>query len=132
MGRRQEINKIYGSPIYTIKPVIPANSTYVNDFDEYKADLPFNLISITNNSNSYLDVYIDDRYNRIFANETVVIDNRNFSNIKIITNTEAINDGDIVIRVQQEGIDANKKAREDYIKENNPINRILEFVGRLI
>lgn len=132
MGIRQEKNKIYGSPIYTIKPVISASSVHIEDFREYLADLPFNMMSFTNNSNSYLDIYYDNKYLRIFANETKVIDNTCFRNLKIVTNLVAIAEGDVVINVQSEGINADLKAKEDYIREQNPLNRILNFAGRLI
>lgn len=132
MGLRQEKNKVYGSPIYTILPTLSTNDVYVNDFAEYRADLPFNLMSFTNNTTSYLDIYYDNRYLRVFPNETKVIDNTYFRHLKILSNSVAVTSGDVVVNVQSEGINSDMKAKEDYIKEQNPLNRITSFLGRLI
>lgn len=132
MGLRQNKNKVYGSQIFTILPVISTTSTHIEDFSEYRADLPFNLMSFTNNSNSYLDIYYDNKYLRVFANETKVIDNTSFRHLRIITNSVAITSGDVVINVQSEGINADLKARQDYLSEQNPISRIVGVLGRLL
>lgn len=132
MGKFNSRNDdLFGGPLRTLMPTISANSTHIEDFKKYKEDLPYNWVRLGNNTNSHLDIYIQNKWIRMFENEKITLSDRNFDHLKIVTNSVAINEGDLVINVQKKGVDADSKARSDYIKENNPINKLLGAV-RLI
>jgi hypothetical protein len=122
--KTEQLQKIYGTPMRVLKPVIAISGTYATDFQEYAEDLPYNFISIVNNSNSYLDFYLNSTYFRILANERLTLNQRNFEILKIIANSVEIVEGDLIISVQKEGMNADTKAREDYQTQSNPINKL--------
>lgn len=128
MNTRQQKNQIYGSPIVTLAPAITAGATYINDFADYRKDLPFDLWSITNNSTGDISVYIDTQYLRIKPNQNIGISNTPGRILKIIP-VNVVNAGDVVISAQKEGMTADNKARIDFQESRNPINRILGLFG---
>lgn len=119
---------VYGRPARTFLPVISTSSQYTYDFKNYLEEVPYNFLAITNNSSSYLDVYYQGNYIRVLANETKTIRGTYFSNLKILTNSVAINSGDVIIIVQKEGIDSDERARIQAIEEKRPLNKLLNAV----
>lgn len=105
-----------------------ANDTYINGFEDKKADLPFDLFVIVNNTNSHVDVYLDNKYTRVLSNETIEISDRKFYNLKILSNSEAIAEGDLIVRVQQQGINSDTKAKLDYINDQKVSTKLLKLV----
>jgi len=132
MTNRELENKIYGSDIYTYKPVINANEIYVEDFKNNEQafyDIPFNFIRIRNASLNDIVLKLENSSFVISQNETQIIDSVKFSHFEIINGTNVINSGDIVINVQKVGIDADTMARDQYIQELNPLNKIKKGFG---
>ncbi len=121
---------VYGRPPRTLLPVINSSSQFTYDFktNEYLEEVPYNFLSITNNSTSYLDVYYDGNYIRVLANETKTIKGTNYSNLKLVTNSVAITAGDVIIVIQKEGIDSDKLARQQALEAKSPLNKILNVV----
>lgn len=117
--------EIFGSPLRTFTPIIDIDSTYILDFTGYELELPYNFVNIGNGSNSYIDIYIQNKWVRLFPNESSSFDNRFFRHIKIVTNSVAIAEGDLIINVQRKPMDANEKAKLDYIEDRKPLTKVL-------
>lgn len=129
MINKQTNNQIYGTPIRTFEPVIGVGGVHIEDFSQYKEDLPYNLIRVVNNSNGYLNLYVDNTYLRVLANESIVLDNRDFSHLKIISEV-AVASGEVVINVQKTAMTADTQARNNAIHDLNPVNKVLGVIGR--
>jgi hypothetical protein len=129
MANRQDTNKIYGSPLYTFKPSITTGGVYINDFKEQLADLPFNFCSIVNNSSTTsIKIYLDNQEFFLLPNEKTTINDRFFRNLKVDGNTADINENDLIIVCQRQGMTADEKSRLDYLKDKNPFNKIINAI----
>lgn len=134
MTSREIENQIYGSDIYTYKPVINANEVYIEDFKKNIQgyyDLPFNFIRIRNASLNDIILVLENESFTISQNETQTIDNKDFSHLEIHNGTNAVTSGQIVFNVQKQGMNADKFAREQYKEQFNPLNKIKKSLGVL-
>ena len=134
MTNREIENKIYGSEIYTYKPVINANEVYIEDFKDNEQayyDLPFNFIRIRNGSLNDIVLILENEKFTVSKNETQTIDNKDFSHLEIINGANAVTSGQIVFNVQKQGMNADKLAREQYQQDLNPLNKIKKSLGVL-
>ena len=127
MVNRQTQNKVYGSPLYTFKPVVSAGDIWVEDFEKnpYQKDKPFDFCHIVNNSISSINVSLDAFTFEVLENQTISIPDRYFRNIKVWDITNDIAENDLIITIQKQGMTADLKAREDYIRENSMGRKIL-------
>lgn len=126
---------ILGGKIYSFKPAILPLGVVFYDFKDIEYELPFNFVSLQNNTNSRIKVVFATG-NEIFLrkNQNKELENFNFEQCQVynLDDTNEIIEGDLEIICQKQGLDEVKVSRQNALNNTGVLGVFKKVIGGVL